>query len=149
MIRRFGENVKNDIKYIRRAGVYALLPVGGSLLLTHQKEPKPEFQLPGGGVDLGEQPFTALHREVIEETGWIISNARRVGAYRRFVFMPEYDLWAEKVCTIFIANPVLRRSEPTEAGHSAHIVPLNLAAELVENSAERSFILQYLCRNLR
>ena len=147
MIRRFGENVKNHIKYIRRAGVYALLPMGGSLLLTHQMEPEPEFQLPGGGIDAGEQPITALHREIMEETGWAISNVRRIGAFRRYVFMPEYDLWAEKVCTVFIANPVLRRSEPTDTGHSDHIVPIRLAAELVKNPADRTFILEYLYRN--
>ena len=148
MIRRFGENVKNDIGYTRRGGVYALLPIGGRLLLTHQMEPEPEFQLPGGGIDPGEQPITALHREVMEETGWIISKVRRVGAFRRYVFMPEYDLWAEKVCTIFFANPVLRRSEPTETGHSDYIVPIRLAADLVENPGDRSFILQLLCGNL-
>ena len=147
MIRRFGENVKSGIKYTRRAGVYALLPVNGGILLTHQMEPEPEFQLPGGGVDTGEQPISALHREVMEETGWTISNVRRLGAFRRYVFMPEYNLWAEKVCTVFIANPVLRRSDPTEVGHSDHIVPISLAAELVENPADRSFILEYVCRN--
>ena len=149
MIRRFGENVQNHITYIRRAGVYALLPIGGSILLTHQMEPKPEFQLPGGGIDPGEQPITALHREIMEETGWTIRGARRIGAFKRYVFMPEYDLWAEKVCTVFVANPVLRRSEPTEPGHSDHIVPIKLAAELVENPADRSFILEYFDSNLR
>lgn len=65
------------------------------MLLTHQDAPEPEVQLPGGGIDPGESPVQALIREVYEETGWRISRPRRLGAYRRFTYMPEYDLWGE------------------------------------------------------
>lgn len=56
-----------------------------------------------GGITL-----RALHREVYEETGWTITGARRIGAYRRFTYMPEYDKWAEKLCTIYLARPARR-----------------------------------------
>ena len=49
MIRRYGEPVKSGVRYRKRPGVYALLPLNGAVLLTHQAEPIPEFQLPGGG----------------------------------------------------------------------------------------------------
>jgi 8-oxo-dGTP diphosphatase len=91
----------------------------GEVLLTHQDAPWPEYQLPGGGIDAGEQPLPALHREVREETGWSIRVERRLGAFRRFTFMPEYDLWAEKVCTVYLALPVQRLGPPTEPGHRA------------------------------
>ena len=54
MIRRFGEPVKHGQKYTRRPGAYVILIREGSILLTHQAEPTPEFQLPGGGIDPGE-----------------------------------------------------------------------------------------------
>lgn len=79
----------------------------------------PEFQLPGGGIDAGESPICALHREVLEETGWTVSNPVRLGCYRRFAYMPEYDLWAEKTATIYLARPALRRGMPSEPGHTA------------------------------
>ena len=119
MIRRFGEAVKAGQRYRRRPGVYAVLLDGDAVLTTFQEEPTPEFQLPGGGIDRGEQPIAALHREVFEETGWKIQVARRLGAFRRFTYMPEYDLWAEKLCTIYLARPVLRHGPPTEPGHTA------------------------------
>ena len=100
MNRRYGESPKAGQKYRRRPGVYAVLMDGNGLLLTHQAEPIPEFQLPGGGIDPGEAPVAALHREVYEETGWHISTPRLIGSYRRFTYMPEYDRWAEKVCAI-------------------------------------------------
>ena len=86
---------------------------GDHILATHQAEPVPEIQLPGGGIDKGEQPIPALHREVYEETGWKIAVTRQLGAFRRFTYMPEYDLWAEKLCTVYLARPVLRLGPPS------------------------------------
>ena len=100
-MRRYGEQRDLGQTYTPRPGVYAILPIGGKLLVTHQAEPEPEFQLPGGGVDPGESTLHALHREVMEETGWRIANPRRFGVYRRFTYMPEYDMWAEKTSTTF------------------------------------------------
>ncbi len=149
MIRRVGENLVKGVDYIQRPGVYAILPVRHWLLLTHQMEPAPEFQLPGGGIDPGEHPISALHREVMEETGWTIQKPVRMGAFRRFVFMPEYDFWAEKVCTIFLAKPVMRLGDPTENGHTDHLVPIKLAPEIVENPGDKSFILHFLKNTVR
>jgi 8-oxo-dGTP diphosphatase len=96
---------------------------GSELLITRQMNPDwmtaPEYQLPGGGIDPGENPITALHREVHEETGWSMARPRRLGAYRRFTFMPEYDLGAEKLCTIYVSRPVLKLGPPTEPHHTA------------------------------
>lgn len=139
MIRRFGQPPKAGQKYTLRAGAYALLPYGGDLLVTHQAEPWPEYQLPGGGIDAGESPTSALHREVIEETGWTISRPRRLGAFRRFTFMPEYDIWAEKLCTIYVAHPVRQIADPTEPGHTAVWMPLEQAVDLLGNSGDRHF----------
>ncbi len=145
-MRRFGAPRLSGRRYVRRPGVYAILPLGKQLLLTHQAEPQPEFQLPGGGIDPGESPLVALHREVLEETGWRISVVRRLGAFRRFTYMPEYDLWAEKVCAIYLAHPVRRHGAPTEPGHSALWADIDLATQIVGNDDDRTFIQEYRAR---
>lgn len=143
MIRRYGETRRSDKTYRLRTGVYALLPREGELLLTHQARPIPEFQLPGGGIDPGESPLAALHREVFEETGWRISAPRRLGAFRRFTFMPEYDLWAEKLCHVYVARPVRPLAPPTEPDHTALWAPVPTAIEIVGNDGDRAFIRDY------
>jgi 8-oxo-dGTP diphosphatase len=140
MIRRFGEPVLRDQKYALRHGVYAILLRGRDILMTHQAEPEPEFQLPGGGIDPGESPLQALYREVHEETGWSIVAPRRIGAFRRFVYMPEYDKWAEKLCAVYIARPGLRRGPPTEPGHSAIWISVADAVPLLGNAGDRHFL---------
>lgn len=136
-MRRFGEPVRRGLSYVHRPGVYALLPRAGAALLTFQDAPDPEFQLPGGGCDPGESPLTALHREVLEETGWRIAEPRRYGAYRRFVWMPEYELWAEKVCAVYVARPVRQIEPPREPGHTAVWAKLQTAVSLLAPPGDR------------
>ncbi|PKP75776.1 MAG: NUDIX hydrolase [Alphaproteobacteria bacterium HGW-Alphaproteobacteria-6] len=147
MIRRFGAPPQRDQHYRPRPGAYAVLWRAGAVLLTHQEAPEPEFQLPGGGVDPGESPLAALHREVREETGWTIAGPRRIGCFRRFAYMPEYDRWAEKLCTIYLARPVLRLGAPSEPGHRAVWVGAAQAAALVGNPGDRHFLIQALRRH--
>ena len=114
---------------------------GSNVLLTFQQEPVPEYQLPGGGIDPGESPTEALHREVLEETGWRIAAPRRLGAFRDFTYMPEYDLWAEKICHVYLATPVLRLGPPTEEGHTALWATPDIAADLMDSDGARAFLL--------
>ncbi|MEW9920548.1 NUDIX domain-containing protein [Marimonas sp. MJW-29] len=143
MIRRVGETPRKDISYRLRPGVYAILPLGGRFLLTLQTRPQPDVQLPGGGVDQGESPLQALHREVLEETGWRIARPRRLGAFRRFVFMPEYDLWAEKLCHVYCALPVSRITEPVEPDHLTLLLPPDDAIASLGNDGDRLFLRRF------
>ncbi|PVA10752.1 NUDIX hydrolase [Pelagivirga sediminicola] len=140
MIRRVGSPPRHDQRYRVRRGVYAILPRPRGLLVTRQEAETTELQLPGGGIDPGESPLRALHREVMEETGWIIAAPRRMGAFRRFVYMPEYDMWAEKLCTIYVARPVRALCAPTEAGHTPLVISADDAARNLSNEGDRMFV---------
>ena len=144
MIRRYGEAVGQGISYRRRPGVYAVLPLDGRVLTTFQAAPVPEFQLPGGGIDPGEHPLAALHREVFEETGWRIAAPRRVGVYRRFTWLPDYNFHAEKVCTVYVARPVRPHGPPSEPGHSAVWLDAEEALALLGGEGDRAMLLQVL-----
>lgn len=128
--------------YRLRAGAYAVLLLGTRVLVTHQATPRPEYQLPGGGIDAGESPLRALHREVFEETGWGIATPRRLGAFRRFAYMPEYDRWAEKLCTVYLARPTRPFGPPSEPGHRAVWLEAAEAAEMLGNDGDRHFLRQ-------
>lgn len=139
-MRRYGEPRISGQPYRARPGAYAILPRRHQVLLTYQAGIHHEFQLPGGGIDPGESPIQALHREVYEETGWRIGRPRFLGAFRRFVFMPEYDLWAEKVCHIYRADPIRKLAEPPEADHSVHWASLEQAMVSLGNPGDRAFL---------
>ncbi|PVA07672.1 NUDIX domain-containing protein [Thalassorhabdomicrobium marinisediminis] len=143
-MRRYGKSSDPYRRYRLRPGAYVILLRGGQLLLTRQDGDTPEMQLPGGGIDPDEHAIPALHREVMEETGWRMSRPRRLGVYKRFAFMTEYDLWAEKICTIYMARPTLRLGPPTEAGHTAIWVPLRDAPSVLTNSGDAAFVASLL-----
>lgn len=144
MIPRIGETPETGRRYTLRPGVYAILPLGRSILLTLQTTPQPEIQLPGGGIDPGEHPVQALHREVMEETGWRIGAPRRLGAFRRFTYMPEYNLWAEKLCHIYVARPVRAHGAPLEADHTNLFPPISEAPEILANAGDAMFLRRFL-----
>lgn len=144
MIKRYGERVNPAMRYTPRPGAYMILQRGADLLLTVQDGDRPELQLPGGGIDAGEHVVPALHREVMEETGWRMDRPRRLGAFKRFVFMPEYDLWAEKICTIYWSQPTLHFGPPLEDTHTAVWVPMTEAPALLSNEGDAAFVASLL-----
>lgn len=144
MIPRMGEQVITGMRYKRRPGAYAILLRRGQVLLTHQSHPEPEFQLPGGGIDPGEQVIPALHREIFEETGWHVTGLRRVGAYRRFSYMPEYDLWADKVCHVFVGRPTVSLGGPSEPHHEAIWTSIPTASKILAGDGDRYFMKRFL-----
>ncbi|MFT5785479.1 MAG: 8-oxo-dGTP diphosphatase [Ascidiaceihabitans sp.] len=143
MIRRFGQPPLFDKRYVLRAGAYAILPLQKRLLLTAQLGDEVDIQLPGGGIDPDESAAQALYREVMEETGWQISAPKRLGAFRRFVFMPEYDLWAEKICHIYVARPTRQICEPLEPNHFTTVMDPTEAVFALGNDGDRYFVEQY------
>lgn len=149
MNRRFGRWPEPGRTYKARPGVYAIIDAGDGILATFQADPSPELQLPGGGIDPGEAPLPALMREVIEETGYRIHRPRRLGMFHRFTYMPEYDLYAQKLCHIYLARLGPRHGPPTEPGHDAVFLPWEVAAERVAVSGDRHFIRQVMARRLR
>lgn len=142
MIRRFGEPFQSGKPYRLRPGAYAILWNGREMLTTYQDGENPEIQLPGGGIDAGEHPIPALHREVMEETGWSMAAPRRLGAFRRFVYMPDYGFWAEKLCVVYIARPVLRHGPPTEPDHTAVWMSPREASKQLANEGDCHFLKQ-------
>ena len=145
MNRRFGRPPRADRHYTARPGVYAIIDAGDGLLATFQEAPRPELQLPGGGIDPGESPRVALAREVLEETGYTIHAVRRLGMFHRFTYMPDYDLFAQKQCHIYVARLGLRRSAPTEPGHLAVFLPWETAVDRLAVSGDRHYVAAW-CR---
>ncbi|KAF0676340.1 NUDIX domain-containing protein [Profundibacterium mesophilum] len=140
MIRRYGGRPEASRVYIPRPGAYAILLRAGQILLTWQGAQRRELQLPGGGIDPGESPIGALHREVFEETGWHIAAPRRLGAFRRHTYMPEYGIWAEKICHVYLARPTLRKAAPSEPDHVPVWLDPDEAAGSLATQGDREFL---------
>lgn len=128
--------------YRDRIGVYAVvLGRDGRILCVRQETPmKSELQLPGGGVDPGEHPIPALHRELREETGWIVGQPRRIGAFQSFSWLWDYRYWARKVHLVYLVRAVRRDGPPLEAGHSPLWLPPEAAIGRLDVPGDRKMV---------
>ena len=138
-MRRYGDPIRKGLTYRRRPGAYGLIVKGRQVLLALNESPGEEVVFPGGGIDPGESPIQALHREVMEETGWRIAITRRLGFYHRQIFMPEYGFAAHKVCHIYLCVAGRQVAAPIEPDHRPVLVDLEVAQTALSLEAERRF----------
>ena len=139
-MRRFGETWRPDAPYRQRPGAYAAILRGRMMLLAATPNDGESLLMPGGGVDPGESPMQALHREVMEEVGWTVAPIRRLGAFQRYCYMPDYGFWARKVCMIHLCRAGRRIAPPTEPDHTPVWMRIEDAADALSVSGERHFV---------
>lgn len=149
-MKRIGEPWVAGRPYRDRIGVYGLL-LGrdGRLLCVHQVGiDAAEMQLPGGGVDPGEQPLAALHREVREETGWVIAEPRRFATFQSYTWLWDYRYWSRKVHMIYLARAIYRLGPPLEAGHTPHWLAPAQALRLLDVAGDREMVRRAMASRL-
>jgi ribosomal protein S18 acetylase RimI-like enzyme len=78
---------------ISRTGVYGVAKENGKVLLVIQKSGPFAglFDLPGGGIEFGEDPIRALHREFIEETGMDFRSMNHIDNFSAVTHAPALN----------------------------------------------------------
>jgi 8-oxo-dGTP diphosphatase len=86
MLLRFGEPALG-LSYRERPAAYGLLEQRGRLALVHVSLPGKAafYDLPGGGIDPGEDEAQALVREFGEETGLVVQAGRLVARAEQYM----------------------------------------------------------------
>lgn len=73
------------------------------------------YELVGGHIDRGESPEVALKREIMEETGLVVSVGDLVGAFT-FYMGDEFKIEIAYICTITSnAEPTLNPADHSES----------------------------------
>ncbi len=140
-VKLFGERINCKIRYQERVGAYGIIFHKRKLLLTEQitSENNIEIQLPGGGCNKNESLIHALYREVLEETGWGIKVLKKEGVFQRFTFMPEYNIWAHKVCHIYRCAATMQKTKQLEKNHRFIVMNKKKALETLVDKGFKYF----------
>lgn len=129
-----------DGTILRRQAVRGVVRRGDAILLLYTERYN-DYSLPGGGVDAGEHPETALVRELEEETGAcdvrVLAHQGVIEEFRPH-WKPEYDLMHMTSqffqCTV---GPELRtpKMEHYEEANGMRPLWINLHEALAHNEA--------------
>lgn len=112
-----------------RIGVYALIFEHERVLLAHRRDID-WWNLPGGGMEVGETVDEALCREVREETGLDVAVERLVGVYSK----PQ----KQEVVLTFLCRPIGGTLSETEESRACrYFSPADLPANTLPKHRER------------
>ena len=141
-MRLFGEKFDRKVKYQRRVGAYGIIVHNNELLLTEQinLENNIEVQLPGGGSNEGESLIQTLYREVLEETGWGIKVLKKNGVFQRFTYMPEYKIWAHKICHVYKCVATIKKTKILEKNHRSVFMNKKRAMDALLDTGFKYFV---------
>jgi 8-oxo-dGTP pyrophosphatase MutT (NUDIX family) len=85
---------------------------GQVLLLRNERD---EWELPGGKLELGEDPAACVAREIAEETGWTVTVGPILDAWQYHILDGVDVLIVTYGCTVDADSPVQVSSEHKEA----------------------------------
>jgi len=110
--------------------------VGGAVvdpdgrLLAIERRDNGEWELPGGIVELDEDPREAVRREVVEETGVVVELEMLTGVYK--------NMRLGVVSLVFRCRPLAGEAHPTdEASRVAWLTPEQVGLHMAEAFAIR------------
>ncbi len=101
-----------DRSFSWRPSAYALVKRDDQVLLMRAKQ-HGRWELPGGGINLGEKVLDGLVREVFEETGYQIKATNKVPYYLHedFFYAPDVDKYRQTLLMFFDARLVNAKQE--------------------------------------
>jgi 8-oxo-dGTP diphosphatase len=117
IMQQFGTKV-TGAQYIERQAVYGIMQQStGNKIGVIRLKPNQLLVLPGGGIEKGEGKLNCLKREMMEETGFCISNPVYVCKGAQYFQSRDGNTYIHNVADFYSCFAGARIREPIEADH--------------------------------
>lgn len=112
---KYINNREKNIQYKKRPGSYAIIIRKDDNKIGIVTNGNDNFYL-GGGIEKNETELEALKRELIEESGYTITNIQEFDSVGSFIFAEEHG-YLEVIANVYIAEFDEKVTEPIEKDH--------------------------------
>lgn len=109
----FGTKEEN-VDYVNRYGVYAVIPNPEQDKIILVQAPNGAWFLPGGEIEAGEDQLTALKRELIEELGFTAQIGRYYGQADEYFYSSHRDTHYYNPAYIYEVTSFTQAQKPLE-----------------------------------
>ncbi|WP_368906976.1 NUDIX hydrolase [Bacillus wiedmannii] len=134
---------KPTVHYVLRPSCYAIIfNSTSSKIAMIQKGDR--YFLPGGGMEGTETKDECLHRELLEELGWVIEIEQYIGNAMRYFYAEKEGTYYLNDGFFYIANMIHQQTENCEEDHVLRWMSPLLAVELLLHDHQKWAVEQAL-----
>ena len=135
----FGEK-KQDVIYVNRYGVYAVIPNKDKDQIILVQAPNGAWFLPGGEIEAGEDHLQALKRELIEELGFTAILGQYYGQADEYFYSSHRDTYYYNPAYIYEVVSYTEAQKPLEDFNNLAWFPVEEAIEKLNPQPEHLLI---------
>ena len=132
----FGEK-KENVNYIARYGVYAVIPDKTKQKIVLVQAPNGAWFLPGGEIETDENHQEALKRELIEELGFTAEIGTYFGQADEYFYSRHRDTYYYNPAYLYEATSFKEVQKPLEDFNHIAWFPINQAIENLKRGSHK------------
>ena len=138
----FGDK-KQDVTYVNRYGVYAVIPNKDKDQIILVQAPNGAWFLPGGEIEADEDHLQALKRELIEELGFTAVLGQYYGQADEYFYSSHRDTYYYNPAYIYEVVDYTEAQKPLEDFNSLAWFPVDEAIEKLKRGSHKWGIEQW------
>ena len=132
----FGEK-KENVTYLPRYGVYAVIPDAEKKQIVLVQAPNGAWFLPGGEIEEGEDHQEALKRELIEELGFTAEIGSYFGQADEYFYSRHRDTYYYNPAYLYEAISFQEVQKPLEDFNHIAWFPIDEAIEKLKRGSQK------------